>query len=94
MKSKNGETTLADVVHSVHDLKQSVHDLTKAMNSGFAKLTREVIEVREAVGGLGKKFDRLEKRFEHSLATAGTRGLDHEARISRLEDDVSKLHGF
>jgi hypothetical protein len=87
MKSKTGETTLADVVHSVHDL-------TKAMNSGFAKLTREVVEVRESVNGLGKKFDRLERRFEHSLLTAGTRGLDHEARISRLEDDVSKLHGF
>jgi hypothetical protein len=80
MKSKNGETTLADVV-------QSVHELTSAMNTGFAKLTREVGEVRKSV-------ERMNGRFDNFLHTAGARGRDHEARIAQLELDVANLKGY
>jgi hypothetical protein len=72
--------------------------LRMEMQSGFQQVDRRFEQVDRRFEQVDKRFEQIDKRFEriegrldNMLLTMGGTRLDHEARISALEEDVAKL---
>ena len=70
--------------------------VTKA---GFERVNQNIaetalslrMEMKSGFEQVDKRFERIEGWLDNMLLTMGGTRLDHEARISALEEDVAKL---
>ena len=77
---------------SLEEIFEEHLEVTKA---GFERVNQNIAETRmemqQGFERIDKQFKRIEGRLDNMLVTMGGSRLNHEARISALEEDVAKL---